>query len=82
MSYLNTIPCPWNSRKCAGLPPTPISNPGKNALIAAAEPAEGDYLYFISGYDADGNLKMFYAHTEAEHNANIRNYCGDLCKSL
>ena len=82
MSYLNSIPCPWNSRKCAGLPPTPISNPGKNALIAAAEPAEGDYLYFISGYDADGNLKMFYARTEAEHNANIRNYCGDLCKKL
>lgn len=82
MSYLNTIPCPWNSRKCAGLPPSPISNPGKNALVAVAEPAEGDYLYFISGYDTDGALKMFYARTEAEHNANIRNHCGDLCKKL
>ena len=82
MSYLNTIPCPWNSRKCAGLPPTPISSPGKNALISVAEPAEGDYLYFISGYDADGKVKMFYARTQAEHEANIRNHCGDLCKKL
>ena len=82
MSYLTSIGCPWNSRVCSGLPPSPISNPGRNALLAVAEPAEGDYLFFISGYDADGNLKMFYARTQAEHNANIRNYCGDLCKSL
>lgn len=82
MSYLNTIPCPWNSRKCAGLPPSPISNPGKNALIAVAEPAAGDYLYFISGYDAEGKVRMYYAHTQAEHEANIHNHCGDLCKKL
>ena len=82
MSYLTTIPCPWNSRNCAGLPPTPISSPGRNALIAVAEPASGDYLYFISGYDADGNVKMYYARTQAEHEANIRNHCGDLCKRL
>ena len=78
MSYLNTIPCPWNSRKCAGLPPTPISNPGKNALMAVAEPAEGDYLYFLTGDDG----KMYYAHTEAEHRANARNYCKELCQIL
>ena len=78
MSYLNTIPCPWNSRKCAGLPPTPISNPGKNALKAVAEPAEGDYLYFLTG--DDGN--MYYAHTEAEHRANARQHCKELCQIL
>ncbi len=78
MSYLNTIPCPWNSRKCAGLPPSPISSPGKNALLAAANPAEGDYLYFLTGDDG----KMYYAHTEAEHRANARNYCKQLCQLL
>ena len=79
LSYFNTIGCPWNSRQCQGLPPSPIANPGKNSLIAAAEPAVGNYLFFISGYDADGNYKMYYATTQAEHDANIRNYCGDLC---
>ena len=78
MSYLNTIPCPWNSRKCAGLPPTPISNPGKNALKAVAEPAAGDYLYFLTG--DDGN--MYYAHTEAEHRTNARQHCKELCQIL
>ena len=82
MSYLNTITCPWNSRKCTGLPPTPISNPGKNALLAVADPAEGDYLYFISGYNSEGKVQMYYARTQAEHDANIRNYCGDLCSVL
>ena len=78
MSYLNTVTCPWNSRKCAGLPPTPISNPGKNALLAVAEPAAGDYLYFLTGDDG----KMYYAHTEAEHRTNARQHCKELCQLL
>ena len=76
MSYFNTIPCPWNSRKCAGLPPSPISNPGKNALLAVAEPAEGDYLYFVTGDDGTTH----FAHTEAEHRTNTRNYCKTRCQ--
>jgi len=82
MSYLDAVKCPWNSRKCQGLPPTPISSPGKAALLAVANPAKTDYLYFISGYDKNGSLKMFYARTEAEHNQNVKNYCGDLCEKL
>ncbi len=82
MSYLDTVTCPWNSRKCAGLPTTPISSPGKTALLAIANPSNTDYYYFISGYDSEGKLKMFYAHTEAEHNENIKNYCGNLCEKL
>ena len=82
LSYLDTIDCPWNSRKCAGLPPTPISNPSKLALLAVANPSETDYYYFISGYDKDGKLKMYYARTEAEHQANIDQHCGNLCEKL
>ena len=85
MSYLTSMTCPWNSRKCKGLPPTPISNPGATALKAVGNPAKGDYIYFISGYDDPSKkdkLRMFYARTEAEHNANIRNHCGDLCYVL
>ena len=77
-SYLQTITCPWNSRQCKGLPPDAISNPGKEALYAVAHPASGDYLYFLTGDDG----KMYYAKTEAEHNANIQKYCHEMCKIL
>lgn len=78
MSYLTTTPCPWNSRKCNGLPPTAISSPGAGALKAVANPAEGDYLYFLTGDDG----KMYYARTEAEHNRNIEEHCQEMCGYL
>lgn len=80
MSYLNTTPCPWNSRKCAGLPPNPVNNPGIYALKAAANP-DADYAaywYFLTGDDGT----MYYAKTQSEHESNKRNYCKELCKIL
>jgi UPF0755 protein len=77
MSYLSTVSCPWNSRKCTGLPPNPISTPGLSALKAVAQPANTDYLYFLTGDDD----RMYYAHTEAEHEANKR-FCPNLCGYL
>jgi UPF0755 protein len=38
---------PYNSRKVAGLPPTPIANPGLASIQAAAHPAHVDYLFFV-----------------------------------
>lgn len=78
MSYLTSIDCPWNSRRCAGLPPTPISTPGRNALKAVANPTDTQDIYFLTGDDG----RMYYATTEAEHNANARAYCKELCKIL
>lgn len=78
MSYLSTIGCPWNSRNCAGLPPTPISSPGLGALKATASPADNNYFYFVTGDDG----KMYYAVTEEEHNRNAAEHCKELCQIL
>ena len=68
---------PYNTRRFAGLPPGPISNPGLSALKAVADPASGDYLYFVS----DSSGKIYFAHNEAEHQSNIVNYCKENCIS-
>jgi UPF0755 protein len=38
---------PYNTRLHAGLPPTPIGNPGRKSLEAAANPAREDYLFYV-----------------------------------
>jgi UPF0755 protein len=62
---------PYNTRRYMGLTPGPIAVPGLSALKAVAEPADGDYLYFLAGDDK----KIYFAHTEAEHEQNIVEHC-------
>ena len=40
-------PTPWNTYRRAGLPATPICNPGVSAIDAAAHPAKTKYLYYV-----------------------------------
>lgn len=47
---------PYNTYRHAGLPPGPICNPGLAALHAALQPAQTDYLYFVS--DAAGHTRF------------------------
>ena len=44
-------PTPYNTRLHAGLPPTPIANPGLASMQAAADPAKGTWLYFVAEPD-------------------------------
>jgi UPF0755 protein len=48
------IDSPYNTYKHAGLPPTPISNPGLAALQAAANPTDDRYLYYVARNDGTG----------------------------
>ena len=41
-------PTPWNTYAREGLPVTPICSPGAPAVVAAQDPAPGDWLYFVT----------------------------------
>jgi UPF0755 protein len=64
---------PYNTRIHVGLPPTPISSPGLASLLAALEPADTPYFYYVL-CGSDGHHA--FATTLAEHNAN-RARCGE-----
>lgn len=58
---------PYNTYVVAGLPPTPIANPGADAIEAAAHPADTDFIYFV----ADGTGGHAFATSLEEHNRNV-----------
>jgi UPF0755 protein len=61
---------PWNTYTRAGLPPTPISMPGKASLMAAVLPAESKAMYFV----AKGNGSSHFSATLDEHNRAVNKY--------
>lgn len=66
------IESPYNTRTHAGLPPTPISNPGVASIEAAANPAHARYLYYVAG--ADGCGEQVFSDTQTEFEANVAAY--------
>lgn len=54
---------PYNTRKVAGLPPTPIASPGRASIAAALEPADGPWIYYVL-QDAEGNHLFTESYSE------------------
>ena len=61
---------PWNTYVRNGLPPTPIAMPGKASLLAAVQPAEGKFLYFV----AKGDGTSQFSDTLEQHNQAVNKY--------
>jgi UPF0755 protein len=59
---------PYNTYTRKGLPPTPIAMPGRQTLIAAANPSDGTALYFV----ADGKGGHTFSATLEEHEAAVK----------
>lgn len=64
------IDSPYNTYLYPGLPPTPIGNPGLDAIMAVLEPAKSDYFYYIT----DDEGEFHYAKTYKQHQVNIEKY--------
>jgi UPF0755 protein len=61
---------PYNTYTHEGLPPGPISNPGRAALEAVLRPDATPYLYFVSRNDGT----HYFSKTRAEHEAAVNRY--------
>lgn len=64
------INSPYNTYLYIGLPPTPICNPGLDALLAVAQPQPSDYYYFRASCNHDG--RHTFSRTYEEH---LNNAC-------
>jgi UPF0755 protein len=68
----------YNTYKHAGLPPGPIGSPGQQTIKAALNPAQGDWLYFVTVNLETGETA--FASSYAEHQRNVqklREWCAE-----
>jgi UPF0755 protein len=65
-----TIDSPYNTYRYGGLPPSPINNPGRDAMLAALYPAEHNYLFFVA--DGEGGHK--FSRNYSDHLKKVREF--------
>ncbi|WP_121251026.1 endolytic transglycosylase MltG [Nocardioides ferulae] len=76
------VDSPYNTRLHPGLPPGPIEAPGDEAIAAALNPAEGDWLYYVTVNLATGETKFTADYDEfLQFKAELGEYCqtSDAC---
>ncbi|WP_051969354.1 endolytic transglycosylase MltG [Kitasatospora azatica] len=61
---------PYNTYRAPGLPPTPIDNPGHDAVEAALNPAPGDWLYFVTVRPGDTR----FTDSEEQQRKNVEEF--------
>ncbi|MFJ8109259.1 endolytic transglycosylase MltG [Streptomyces sp. NPDC096132] len=64
------IESPYNSYQRMGLPPTPVDNPGEEAMRAALNPTPGNWLYFVTVKPGDTRFTADYQ----EHQRNVAEF--------
>ena len=68
--HLNDATNPYNTYQIPALPPGPIASPGRAALEAVVEPAESDFLFFVSRNDGT----HVFSKTYREHVNAVNRY--------
>ena len=64
------VDSPYNTRRYAGLPPGPISNPGKDSIRAAARPVQTPYLYYVARNDGSG--RHYFSSTPEQFERDVQ----------
>ncbi len=67
-----TTDTPYNTYTRAGLPPTPVAMPGREAIVAALNPEKTDALFFVAIGDGSGG--HYFSATYEEHNQALKRY--------
>ncbi len=65
------VDSPYNTRRYPGLPPGPIESPGDAAIAAAANPTEGDWVYYVTVNLDTGETKFTDDYDEFLHFKNV-----------
>ena len=68
---------PWNTRVVTGLPPTPISAPGEASLLAALQPDDGEWLFYVRTDEEGVRGAHHFSVTYEEHLENVQ-----VCREL
>lgn len=75
-AQLDDVDNPYNTYAHEGLPPGPISNPGKASIEATLAPDDNDFYFFVA--KAKGASEHAFAKSVDEHERNVRKYVGSM----